>query len=82
MVIHEFMKPPGLLDDFLARPKMKMIGVGQNDPGSAGGNLLGRQRFDGRIGSDGHEHRDLHVPMPSMENPIPRPRLRVDVFYL
>ena len=35
------MKPTGLLDDFLARPKMKVIGVGQNDPGSADGNLLG-----------------------------------------
>lgn len=82
VVIHELMQAPGLFHDFLAGAKVEMVGIGQDNARPAGGDLLRRQRLHGRVGPNRHEHGNLNVPVPSVENPVARPRFGVDVLNL
>ena len=79
MIIHEFVESARLLDDFLARAKVEMIGIGQHDARTARGYLLWGEAFDGGVRPYGHEHRRLNVAMRRMQNAITGTRFLVDV---
>ena len=46
-------------DQFVARPKIEVVGVAENDFGAHVFQMLGRERLDGPLGADRHERRGL-----------------------
>lgn len=79
VVLHEFMDAAGFRDDVFPGTKVKVVGIGQNDPGSASLDLLGGQGFDRGVRADRHEHRDFNVPMGRVQDAVTRPRRLIDV---
>lgn len=69
---HEAVEPSHLADEVIARPQVQMIGVGQNDPDIQAFELVLRDRFHGRGGPDGHEHRGLDVAVRGGQPAQPR----------
>src|SRR5215470_12226617 len=53
----EGMKTACLLDEIMARPEIKVVGVGEDDLGSTGVDLVPGQRFHGGVSTDRHEYR-------------------------
>jgi hypothetical protein len=54
-----------------------MVRIRQNDAGSDFLHLLGRKALDGRLRSDRHEHRQLDIPVRSVQNAVSRPAVPV-----
>ena len=58
---HEFVDSAQLLDQFMPRTQVKVVGVGEDHGRSGALDLLGRNAFDGAAGAHGHEDGRLHL---------------------
>ena len=58
---HEAVQPAELGDQLVARPEVQVVRVAEHDLRPERAHLVGVQRLDGRLRSDGHEHRRAHL---------------------
>jgi len=71
---HEPVQPSQRADRFVARPKIKMIRVGQQDAHVQIGHQVPlRHALDRGLRAHRHEHRCLYVPMRRVQHARPRP---------
>lgn len=57
--MHKLVQTAGRGDNFGGGAEPEMVGVGQDDAGVSGGDLLRREGFDRGLGADRHKHRGL-----------------------
>ena len=58
-------------DDLRPGPEGEMGGVGQNDLGADGGEVVGPERLDGRLGAHRHEGGGVRAPVRGLQAPQP-----------
>jgi len=68
---HEAVKSPKLLDDFLTRPHMEVVGIAKNDLRSKRSEFIGRDGLDSGLSAHRHEDGRLHVGAPGVQDPSP-----------
>ena len=69
---HEAVEASKAFDPLGAGPQRQMVGVGKQHLGAQVVNLLWRERFDGRLGADGHERRRLDQAVSGLQAPASR----------
>ena len=80
--VHEFVQPAVLADDRRAGPQHQVEGIAEDDLGTVGGNLFGRDALDRAVGSDGHECRCLYRTASKREEPVTRGPAAIEDFEL
>src|SRR6266480_4408689 len=68
---HEPVEAAEAFDPFGAGPQRQVVSVGEQHLGAQVVNLLWRERFDGRLGADGHECRRLDQAVGGAQAPAP-----------
>ena len=64
---HEAVEAAEIPDALVARAQVEVVGVGEDDRGAGGGDLVRVERLDGGIGAHGHELRRLDHPVRQLE---------------
>ncbi len=78
--VHEPVQPAVGCNDVGTGPQQQVKRVAQDDVGPETFELLGRHRFYGAVGADGHEGRCLDHPVSGYEAPDARRAIRRDNF--
>lgn len=66
--VHELVKASGFLDQIVAGTEEQVIGIAENDLRAHIVELFRRQRLDGRLRTDRHEHRCLERTVRSTQD--------------